>query len=236
MRDGMMEGPGSKLALTVGKLVVAKLRELEEGNTLRLQEHWAVERRSWRALRDFEVERRLTALEAVAQDREAFRAAVDSMASDCQFVRLHMNLEFEAVREALEDRKRLLAYAAAGLSDPDLSIEEKARLERVLRGLDVRDIFFLREIILVDASGFAPNPQGHNSTEQQKARYMMTARLEMSQCDVQARDALVAAGCVAIDNLSVWGPGSAVVTHVGHGLVTLLEAFFAVDDQEVRGT
>lgn len=72
-------------------------------------------------------------------------AKVAEMVSDPQFAKIFANLQWEAAREALKERQRMLAHLGAGLCDPDLSINEKARIERVARGLDPQDFNLLRE-------------------------------------------------------------------------------------------
>jgi hypothetical protein len=127
----------------VGK-VRAKLQE--RSPTTRIKEAMEIEGRSFAAKRDAETAKRLAALEASASDQRAFREAVTDMVCDRQFWTLQANLEWEAARSTLADRREMLAYAAAELSLPGMPIEDKALIERTLRNLDTRDVLLLRRL------------------------------------------------------------------------------------------
>jgi hypothetical protein len=174
MADPITGAALAKAALAGGKLAIAVKQKLEAiSNTAKLLEAMAVDARSWRAGRDIQVEQRLEALVAAAKDQQAFCERVVAMFDDLQFQRLHLSLEFEALREATDTRREMLKYAAAGLSDPDLSLDDKARAERALRQLDEVDVLRLAEF---DAR--------------------RGARGTLGQLNV---DGLVTAGCVRLD-------------------------------------
>lgn len=71
---------------------------------------------------------------------EDLEGKLQTQASDEQYVMVCRNLGFEADREAIDERRRMLEHAAAGLIDPRISIEDKARVERKLRELDPIDV------------------------------------------------------------------------------------------------
>lgn len=71
---------------------------------------------------------------------EELEARLHEITTDPQFMRLYDNFGYEAAREAIDERRRMLAYAAAGILDPDMSVERKARVERTLRELDTEDV------------------------------------------------------------------------------------------------
>jgi hypothetical protein len=52
----------------------------------------------------------------------------------------------DAYREILEERRRMLSFAAASIVDLSLTIEQKARIEKLLRELDPADIFELHKL------------------------------------------------------------------------------------------
>lgn len=136
-----------KGALVVGRLTKRLLDRLHETTaTARLREATEIEQRQWRVRRDQQVEERLTRLEAAASDVVEFEAKLAAMLDDRQFLRVQANVEYEAIREATTERQEMLAQAAAGLSDPNMAINLKARLERIIRSLDPEDIAALRDI------------------------------------------------------------------------------------------
>jgi len=71
---------------------------------------------------------------------------IDNIAEDPQLLRLLDNFGYEASRETIDERRRLLAHAAAGAMMPELTIAQKARVERVLRELDPEDVVALHRI------------------------------------------------------------------------------------------
>lgn len=79
-------------------------------------------------------------LDARIDDLDSRLAAVYE---DPQFGRIFTNFTFEAAREAIDERRRMLAHAAVGITDPDVSVERKARVERTLRALDPIDVLTL---------------------------------------------------------------------------------------------
>lgn len=62
---------------------------------------------------------------------------------DEQHQRVVRNIGFEAAREAMDERIKMLAYAEAGCIDTSLTIAQKARAERALRELDPTDVLGL---------------------------------------------------------------------------------------------
>jgi hypothetical protein len=146
----------------------------------------------------------LTKREADVQDQEAFRASVEAMLADHQFARLQGALGFEAAREATDERLQMLGHAAAGLSDPGMSINEKARIERALRQLDPDDILVLRAA---------------------KERKFLDFRARVSHIEngSASRDALVGAGCLRIKIVATGGTTPVEVTELGVQLLKVLE-------------
>lgn len=98
---------------------------------------------------------------------------------DDQEVRLLFNLRWEAAREATDERKEMLAAAAAAMMVSRASVEDRARVERTLRQLDPIDVRVLHGIDRIT---------GRNARERYKR--------SMTQ---ERRSVLQAAGCVDID-------------------------------------
>jgi hypothetical protein len=169
-----------------------------------------IEQRSWRAARDAEVAARLDALEVAAEDRVSFEERLVSMVSDAQFVRLQANVEYEALREATDERRRMLAYAAAGLADPSMPLTLKARIERTLRGLDPIDVVTLRRIVR-----FAPLS---NSIEREHPISFA---------------ALISAGCIQSQDSDRWEVGNKTKsTQLGLEVVRVLGEYEPTGEQD----
>lgn len=166
----------------------------------------------------------LSRREAEARDQEAFRTAVEVMLADHQFARLQGVLEFEAAREATDERLELLGYAAAGLANPDLTINEKARIERALRQLDGDDVLFLDELDRFDDPTFTYDPANGNPEEKQRLRHNAKGRLLKAQDKQLSRVALTVAGCIAEDNGS-WGGPSLAVTPLATQMLLVLRPY-----------
>ncbi|MCC6665008.1 MAG: hypothetical protein IT375_14750 [Polyangiaceae bacterium] len=132
---------------------------------------------------------------------------IQAALEDPQLPRVLSNFGFEAAREAIDERRRMLAHAAAGIVDPDLPVERKARVERTLRELDPIDVRALYGIHLAVRS----------------ARYG-------ALFSVPSGDVLVASGCVRIGtSAGGFGGGgashSADVTQLGHDVLRVLRSY-----------
>lgn len=93
------------------------------------------------ALRDRE---RLEALQSQAAKIADLEEKLAALVADPQFFRVRTNYCFEAAREAIDERRRMLAYAAAGSLAPGLTVGQIARVERTIRELDPDDVKFLK--------------------------------------------------------------------------------------------
>ncbi|HEY3237576.1 MAG TPA: hypothetical protein VGJ84_22845 [Polyangiaceae bacterium] len=99
-------------------------------------EGWIIEERQATA----QMARRLTARETEIRGLDA---KLEALASDPCIQHVRKNYAYEACREALPKRRRMLAYASADLLALDLTVEQKARVERTLRILDPAEIELL---------------------------------------------------------------------------------------------
>ena len=130
---------------------------------------------------------------------------------DPQFGRIFTNFTYEAAREAIDERRRMLALASIGIAEPDTSVERKARVERTLRGLDPIDVLTLYGASLI--------PGG------------LDALVPMSKF-LQATpsgDILAACGCVRMEpdgggaGAGVWS--RATITQVGSDVLMALRLY-----------
>jgi hypothetical protein len=148
-------------------------------------------------------------------------ARLDSYAEDKQSRRLLNNFAYEAMRETLDARRQMLACATAALGFIDWPVERKARVERVLRQLEVDDVLWLRISDL--CCGPAWTQQG-----QREPGTAVAHVLESSP----SREALLSSGTIWIDYKG-GGAGSssypvARVTRTGLDILEILDAFLRV--------
>jgi hypothetical protein len=136
--------------------------------------------------------------EAGAQVEERIAA----LESDRRLVRIWNNLGYDAMREALEERRAMLADAAVALALSPLPIERKARIERTLRDLDpvdVCDLYGLARIV------------GSQDTDGTKLRTTDNLRHHVwaSGGRVENAEILLSAGCVYLPpgGGAGWGGG-----------------------------
>jgi hypothetical protein len=222
----------AKALVTAGKSAMAVRKKLAEiGPTARLREAWEIDQRSFRAQRDAQVDARLGALEREAADKDAFATEVATMLNDRQFLKVHANLEWEAAREAIEERRRMLAHLAAGLSDPGLPVYDKARIERVVRDLDPDDVRHLHSVDVCDNPSFVPDPTSSGDPEANRQWHLAKDRLRVLQSNALAHAALVAAGCVGIEAATI---GGAVVhvTAIGKLVLAALSSFLGSSQED----
>ncbi|HVU02293.1 MAG TPA: hypothetical protein VHE30_11100 [Polyangiaceae bacterium] len=152
---------------------------------------------------------------------ERFASQEDRLATleqDAEFWRIGRNFRWEAAREAMDERRAMLANAFAGLADPRLTVEEKARVERVLRQLDPIDARSLWG--LVRAAG-RHDIHGRRYESESELLHELWRSLANA-------DALVAAGCVRVGIKGGVGAGdsvreAAVVTKIGLDVIRVLE-------------
>jgi hypothetical protein len=214
------------VSITVAKIGAKPLLNWLKQRAARNTE--AIERARKEAFEDWVIELRRAVpavVEYLAQRVEELEARLEEVANDPQMMRIYDNFGYEAAREAIDERRRMLAMAAAGILDTDLTIEQKARVERTLRQLDpgdVRTLYALSRVVgRVD-----PNPSD---------RQRPTCVNESELCFRVLRrapsgDVLVAAGCVCVDAFAGLGASwqEAHITSVGQDVLLALRAYVRV--------
>lgn len=213
-------GKGAVAAFKAAVMVKAKLAEF--GPTARIEEAWGVEQRSWRAERDAHVETRLARLEG---QRPELERAVAAMVEDRQFARLQEGFANEADREITDDRRRLLAYVAAGLTDPSLSINDKARVQRAVRDLDAEDVLLLHEVDTLTDPSFQPDPNNNSPAPSQLDYHLGGLRRDLVEQRPFSQLALLGTMCIVLDG-EAWGPAVVKVTPLGALLLSVLTDYF----------
>lgn len=94
----------------------------------------------WRLQRILALDKQYADLEGQVED---LNAKLDEMFADRQFIRLYDGIEAQALLEALDERREMLAALGAGIIDPRLSLEERVDVERVVRTLAPVDVMTL---------------------------------------------------------------------------------------------
>lgn len=211
-------------ATAYGIVRFAQAKVVGLAKTSGLLEAVAVEARAFEARRNEQTRLRLEALERQASDHAAFLAKVRDMVADDQYHRLHLNLEWEAIRETLHERRELLAHAAAGLSTPGLTINEKARIERALRQVDADDVIHFDRLARFDDPEFVPKEGNDAPVERQRSFHNARKRLLLASEKPLSKSSLTMAGCIAEDS-GIFGGPILAITPLGRQLLEVLESY-----------
>jgi|HubBroStandDraft_1064217.scaffolds.fasta_scaffold01132_18 hypothetical protein len=141
-----MLGRPMSLAVVAGKKLLAQVVEVlvryENKNTTALLKAWDDAKDEWLV----ELVRVLPEVVGRLEQVEQFQERLKLRTESPEFQRLLDNVSFEASREAIEERRRMLAHVGAGIFDVTMTIAEAARCERVIREVDPADIFALRRV------------------------------------------------------------------------------------------
>lgn len=210
-----------KGALAAYNALVKFFTDLGNRETDKLLEAVEIDRRSHHAQVAQHVKVLMVEWAKLAKDAEELRAKIEEMAADSQFQRLHANLEYEAVRSTLDERKKMLAAAAAGLCNPRMSIEDKARVERTLRELDPKDVQLLERLRVLHADPHQP-PDNSRDSLTVNARDLLAA-------EPLSRGALLTAGCVrAINRVEKISGALYAVSELGDLVLRVLATYLNV--------
>ena len=162
--------------LAVAKVALPVLRKLydriTQKNTKAVEAEFAQLRDEWAA----ESYRAVTLL---AERVSGLEETLEALAGDLEFQRVFLNFAYEASREAITERRRMLAHASAGVIDPEFTIAQKARIERTMRELDPEDVKLLQRIAQAAAG-----------------KGGLQAAFEALHEGSVSADALIASGCV----------------------------------------
>lgn len=196
---------------------VEKFRSHANQSTDRLREADEQERRSWVYARNKHIEARLAELERRAYDEPDLTRRLEALLADLQFWRVQRNYEFEATREATDERRRLLEFASAGAVNAELTIAQIARVERSMRELDPDDVKLLHRLASIEevgrAQGMAFSPSG-----QQRYNVFRDAGV--------CGEMLIASGCVRVDTPNAYDVGPEVyVTQIGLWVIKVCEPY-----------
>jgi hypothetical protein len=157
------------------------------------------------------------ALRILARDFFDLDNAIERQFQDRQFMNLMRNFRLEAAREAMDERRKMLAHAAAGACMPTIDLGRRARLERTIRELDpddVRGLYGLKQIVgRYDLEG-----KDHVDTDRLRHHVLTT---------ITVKESLLAAGVVQEGTHAGWGGGWTFcrVTHLGLDTLSLLKTY-----------
>ena len=131
------------------------------------------------------------------------------------------NLGFEAAREAIVERKLMLAAAVGGILRPEFSVERRARLERKLRELDPADVRHLDGITRVPRPNMKDFPAQPGATDDHHAM----ERLRYAELHVDEFEVLRSSGCVEICRLENYRAEGCRVTRLGQDILRVVEDY-----------
>lgn len=175
----------------------------------------------------------LRLLESTAANAAETGRRLAELVEDPEFVRVQNNYGYEACREAINERRRMLAFASAGSVNLELSIAQLARVERTVRELDPTDILALQQVARI---ADPPRPARDDRMD-----YRNQLQPWHESCGRQAQTRFVilneggslpvlsASGCVlvAVDTAGFSPKNSLTVTELGARVLRVLHAYLA---------
>lgn len=206
---GLVLGKVAPIALKeAGKALLARINDVA---TSRLNEATEISRRDFAAKRFREMQDVIARFEAYS----GVLARVAEQVDTDEFRALQANLEYEAMRSVLPERRDMLACASGALLRPDWPIEKKARVERTLRDLDPQDVRVLYAVHRA-VGKVLPNGQSLYSVEHVRGHLLDHSA---------SGDVLRRTGCTK-DGGGAWGAGpNACVTALGIAILDTLRIF-----------
>lgn len=203
-----------KKALGIAQKIFDFLRERDGAATKRFLDGRDEQSFEWVAELAARDRERLSELEALAEQVAELTGAIQQLIEDPQFYRVRRNYGYEAAREAIDERRRMLAYAAAGSISPNLTIQQLARVERTIRELDPSAIALLSELAQSEPRHVDPKRAG-------------VATYNRVVGDDPDAEALIASGCVRIHEAGGFYDvlPSARVSQVGQWVLEVLSAY-----------
>lgn len=102
------------------------------------------------------LERQAAIIAELAKTRHDVATILAEHVADRQFHLVQRNYLFEAQREAMDERRRMLMFAKAGSYNAELTLGEIARVERSIRGMDPDDVMNLADMIGSIKTGDGP--------------------------------------------------------------------------------
>jgi hypothetical protein len=220
------------LVVNIGKEVVKRVLEipavkryianLPDPNTPRFREARDELFREWFVEYAEKVAYLYASLQALADDVAELEARVQERSDDGEAQAVYANYARSAYQEPIEERRRMLAHAAAGVIDSALSVADHSRVERTLRELDPSDVLALHGLSQC-AGNFYKGSKQHSLN---RVRQLVWA-------DWPRADVLVASGCVRISTERVgygitFAPEEvASVTPFGGHVLHVLRAYVA---------
>jgi hypothetical protein len=230
---GIVEAGGLVLkGARVATWAVALFNRNAEERTRAMQEGYRDNvRHEWRLQRERLLEGRLAELEENEQNRQKLEELLTQ-----EFFWILENYEFEAHREAIDERRRMLAFASAGSLNVELSLGEIARVERAIRELDPADVLLLARLRAIEDPPKPRIPEGlsHAPTEilgpwQKSCAEVAEARQKAALAQSGSGDALRSAGCTQLAPMrNTWGatfPTGLVVTTMGDWVLRVLDGY-----------
>jgi hypothetical protein len=169
------------------------------------------------------------------QAREALNRSADAerlgaLLQDHQFWRLQRNYELEWLREPMEERRRMLEFAAASAVNLTLRPGELSRVERTLRELDPSDVQLLHMLNSIDNLDFLPDPKKTTPAAEQKEWDLTRRRFMLAQAHGMSRSVLEGAACIRMDFVAYGGP-TCILTEPGHVVLSVLGGYIAASSE-----
>lgn len=163
----------------------------------------------------------VTTLTAHGQRLEEIRQMAQRLSEDRPTLTVLGNLGFEAAREALPERKAMLAAAVGGILRPQFDTQLRARIERKLRELDPEDVRHLYGISLVPRPQMTDPPSQPGATVDHHAM----ARHDYAGTQPQQLEILVSSGCIERHRLANYSGMGLSLTSIGNNVLLTVEDY-----------
>lgn len=213
-RDAVAELASAALGVPFVGPILKTLQFFGQRNTQRLQAAWREEQGHWLVELSVRLKEQGELLERMAANDRTVEPRLDNLTGDRQFQRVLANIGLEARREAMNERRRMLAYAGAGVFNVDLRLADIARVERILRELDPDDILLLQQL-----AALAPSDTSEDEEERLCAFAPVSAvALDASGC---IRAPVIGASIVVTNDHK---PGSCV-TLLGRMVLQIMRGY-----------
>ena len=134
------------VAPAVARTFVNIVGRYSDRNTEAIREAYEAKRKDLLAQVEHVLPEVLARLEAAEPRIDDLEARLEDRSTDPEFQSVLDNVVIEASREAIDERRRMLAHAFAGAADVRMTVAEAARAERTLRELDPADVAALRGV------------------------------------------------------------------------------------------
>jgi len=179
-------------------------------------------------------------VDELLKESEALRDRVSDLVEDPEFCRVQINYGFEATREAIDERRGFLAYAAAGSYQTQLPIVRMARVERTIRQLESDDVRMLKKVsdaLEERLNQLRADQERLGSTSEQRQAQTASQMMNVIFNEVSSTSSgqsLLASGCLFTFSPPVWDAVIEVkLTELGSEVLKVMDLFLRATSSQI---